>query len=514
MALHPFHSEFDLFGNLPLEINLHITQYLDIYQIYQLQRVCSHWSDILSSPRIIEPKLRPWYGESLDEASIQLAYPNGSSLREQLSTKAAHVDAFRTGTAFSMAMGKMDVEAGRDFPSNTDYNKGLVAWATKAQAGIVLRCLITGREATLTLPEGYTVGRICVSASLIVAFVRQGDVRSAYAWERFESLEDIGKKDPRRLDLDLANTTFYFVMDKTLAVSVETSNGFDMVVWDGEENAYHRFPLSLQFQSKPARRFFHLCNQGKSVVSFERYLGDTSRVHFTRYNLKGEIQSKGSMEHPNIDDFTAHSEHTFLIPTNKHIPLWSYIRTKQYVSFDQGDRMYTWEIVRISYNTLADRFEITNHNIERTRDLSKFFEDFFWWKDVAYCIRSNRAIRKQMSVLNLGHETYHLASMDKTQIVESWLDAEGLLPKTPFGPSDPQEEVANDWLFLGDEKFLVRFQSGFYTVWCFDRHTSLANESQEYKKMMLHEKQQRLQDKEQHRISENVGLGIDKSQQL
>lgn len=56
----------DLIGSpdMPFELVLHIFSYLDINDIYRNQRVSKTWQRLLSSPKIIDQFIRPWYGAS------------------------------------------------------------------------------------------------------------------------------------------------------------------------------------------------------------------------------------------------------------------------------------------------------------------------------------------------------------------------------------------------------------------------------------------------------------------
>lgn len=130
-----FHS--DILSNLPLEIAHQILGYLPLHQCFRIRRVSKKWFSMLSAPQTVEHLLRFWY----PKAEAKLEVPKGLTASAVSSSRAAQVDAFRAGSAFSRM--KVDwsiadrpssitkIPWGTDRPStfmNVAYADGFFAW--------------------------------------------------------------------------------------------------------------------------------------------------------------------------------------------------------------------------------------------------------------------------------------------------------------------------------------------------------------------------------------------------
>lgn len=479
-----YRYDYDIFGNLPLEVSQEISKYLELYQIFQAQRVVKRWEHILSSTHVIDSRLGTWFSESTNVASIGLKIPKTIPPRGRLSMEAAHVDAFRSGSAFSMALGELEVEDEEDFLAHTDYNGGILAWMSADRTAVKLKCLASGRQTTLNIPNHKRAGRLCISDSIVAVFTGTDD-STWYAWDLAKNIEETGNKNPHHLELPNWRVAFYFVMGNTIAVSSRTYDGYTMMVWDIDRLAFHIFKVKvreLPISGETARQFFLLCHGGKSIVFFERYTGDPGHAYFTRYNLIGEVQSQGSVEHPNVRGYTRHSEHTYLIPMNKRIPLWSYVQSDKNSPSEDRSLSFSWKILRFCYNSELDRLEVNHYVVDEVPEKSRVFADLFWWKDVAYLSKYNDDFGN-VRTLDLDEGTYTAAPMSMPHIIHDWLEERSIHPTRVIDSddSDDDQDQGEPCLFLGDEKFLVSIQPGFYVAWCFDSNVTMADEVPSYK---------------------------------
>ena len=113
----------DPFSKVPLEIMQHILGYLPLHQCFRIRRVSKSWLDILSKPRTVEHLLRFWYpgAEANFEVPKDLTASAASSLR------AEHVDACRSGQAFSTTVCLWELADPHSITKNVAYSNGWIA---------------------------------------------------------------------------------------------------------------------------------------------------------------------------------------------------------------------------------------------------------------------------------------------------------------------------------------------------------------------------------------------------
>ncbi len=131
----------DPVDKLPFELLYQVVQHLEVYQIFQAQRVSRKWSQILSSSEIAEPlALKPRFGNPDDSSRTSedqlsktltktrgfsqgvLHIPDGLSPGSAASLLARHIDSFRNGTALSMAIGGWETKVyGKGGSSQVDF---------------------------------------------------------------------------------------------------------------------------------------------------------------------------------------------------------------------------------------------------------------------------------------------------------------------------------------------------------------------------------------------------------
>lgn len=116
----------------------------------------------------------------------------------------------------------------------------------------------------------------------------------------------------------------------------------------------HDFIIDLKW-SDPTLFDFKLIMTGgrKSVVFFERYLGNLSYVYFTKVATNGDFESQGYIKHPDIANYSRHSEKRMPSPpVNGCVELWSYIRHLRSPLIDSPD---AWLLLRIILDSAQDR---------------------------------------------------------------------------------------------------------------------------------------------------------------
>ena len=126
----------DIIAELPLEISQIIVQHLPLHQVFQARRVSSKWRHVLSLPQTVEPLLRSHFPTPNAEKTLLIL--KGLSENSIVSLKAEHVDACRTGHAFTYARHEWDC-----FPEGVEnwnqlaYADGVMAWVDTTDGHVV-----------------------------------------------------------------------------------------------------------------------------------------------------------------------------------------------------------------------------------------------------------------------------------------------------------------------------------------------------------------------------------------
>lgn len=118
---------YDWLANFPLEITQQVLGYLPLHQCFRMRRVSKEWFRILSGPQTVEYLLRFWY----PGAETKFEIPKGLTSSAVLSSRAEHVDAYRSGRAFSMVKGAWELTNHRSTKTSVAYSNGYVAWIDK-----------------------------------------------------------------------------------------------------------------------------------------------------------------------------------------------------------------------------------------------------------------------------------------------------------------------------------------------------------------------------------------------
>lgn len=116
----------DLLTKFPLEITHQILGYLPLHQSFRIRRVSKAWFRTLCAPQTVEHLLRFWY----PKAEAKLEVPEGLTFSAVSSSRAEHVDAYRSGTAFNVAMASWGSTELPSTMKNVVYANGYVAWIT------------------------------------------------------------------------------------------------------------------------------------------------------------------------------------------------------------------------------------------------------------------------------------------------------------------------------------------------------------------------------------------------
>ena len=404
---------------------------------------------MLSSPEIIEPlALRPLF-EDLDTSAptskglLQGAFPvpDGLSSGAAASFHARHIDSFRNGTAFSIAIGKwQSQEHEQSIPSRVCFAGCILAWTDWQIGCIQLECLISRVRVSLFTPGRETVCQIAISDVVVVAMTLSG---KCCAWDLSIGIRNIWGRSPECIETNVAQAEFMLVSSRTVAILHDSSeNIVNVTTWDIRRRRSDHFQIGIDRGAFPDSYdyFAIIIPNQKSIVFFERVFSHSSYARFTRIDLEGQVKSSGCIEHPNNDDYSRHSE--YAIPTCAIwcVTLWSYAKDRD----PWQNEADTWEIMRVVYDTRLDRLELQRHAVRHSVQTRLSKTDFFWWKDMAY-ISNYVNGREELEVLDLKASVWKKAEMSASALVPKTLERHVV-------------DVDYGWrrgFFLGNESFLI-----------------------------------------------------------
>ena len=455
--LHPnlriseIENRYDIFTKLPIELSQQIAQELEIFQVFQAQRVSKSWRQILSSSDFLDHfYLRPWFGQ---RGRIPRK-PEGLSFSPTRSSRAEQIDAFRYGRA-RMASGSCHILPREDLPyhgGSIYYAGGIFAQIPPGLRCIHLRCLRTGTTVRIFVPNGERVGMFAMSTSKLAVITTDGNV---YVWKVSLGLRMsrcLNPESPELFEVPCAIMDLLIISNSALAKVFRARTGYQVTIWNLMVEEICTFIIRGKSSWPALPGSIKIINTGEkdSMVFFERILDDESFVHFTRFTVDGQIISEGTILHPNISDYTRQSDNSD--PSNVHgcVTIWSYTRQ------DENEL----HVLRICYNTRRHRLEIKKNIVENKIGASHGLGvDFFWWQEMAYV---------------MAHGTRDANAPRHLRIVD--LEA-GACRKAENDWKITKTECSGS-TFVGDTDFLIFVgHSGNCSVWCFDKSSPLADET-------------------------------------
>ena len=112
----------DPLRKLAVEVVQQVLGYLPLHQCFRVRRVSKFWLNFLSNPPIVEDLLRFWY----PGAEAKFEVPEGKTASVASSMRAEHVDAYRSGQAFSTIVYAWNL-ADRHITKIVAYSNGWIA---------------------------------------------------------------------------------------------------------------------------------------------------------------------------------------------------------------------------------------------------------------------------------------------------------------------------------------------------------------------------------------------------
>lgn len=474
LSLEEVDLRCDIIAKLPLELSQIVLQHLPLYQVFQAQRVSQKWKQILSSAQTMAPLLQDWYTKREIDRGLQI--PTGLSADSVASLEAKHIDAYRTGHAFTYARHEWEC-----FESNLDsglvtYADGVMAWVDATDSDFVkLLDLRTGQTWSF-LPEARTgITEIATSSSMVAAL---GSGR-CHVWN-YRTGESFTLLLPshRRASIVVSGESLAI---RSISGQPEANSRIDVVTWTLRDQKTLCFPGALSLgERKPAsglaRSKTMLDNKGESVLLFYWTYGYSkkekhSQIHYIRTSLDGTVLARGVFETIDTTQYHFYSDDIVPKETDGQAVIWAFFK---------NDSLS--ELTRICYNFQKDRLEVRTQIVTSLRTHDDIMSDIFSWKNAAYFFACRHG-RPYLKVIDLHDSTCIDAKMDFPNTLENF--------DLPFSEGNPSEV-----LLFGDETFFITAFLGGFCVWCFDPNVRLFNEDPAYTKQRKSNIERRLRSKQ------------------
>lgn len=454
----------DIIAKLPLEISQLILQYLPLYQIFWARRVSPKWKQILSSAHIENLLLQDWYPKRDVDQSLQT--PTGLPAESVASLKAEHIDAYRTGHAFSYARHEWDCFARGLDRDLVAYADGVMAWVDTTGSHFVKLLDFKTGEKWSFMPEARTnVYAIAMSSSMVAALgLARCDV-----WT-FRTGDHYSLRFPSaRSEIAVSGESLAIVH---VAWLDRASRRAEVVTWRLRDQKTSSFSIIISPKERGHHCMFKMMldNKGESLLLFDLLLiepvhstyQDDESAHFfyIRTSLNGNVLTQGIIDAPDMKGYQLFSGEAVPMEANGHAVICSFVQ-RQCGEDDLS------ELILVCYSFQKDALEVRTQVVTGLCVNADTVYDLFVWKDVAFYV-ANRNNRLGLRVIDLQESTCTEARTDFS------VDAQSSHQRKH---DDYEPEV----LSFGDETFLINvFLQGFY-VWCFDTNVRMFNEETSYK---------------------------------
>ena len=400
----------------------------------------------------MESQLRDWFPKGDD--GVGLWIPEGVSSESIASLKAEHVDAYRTGHAFTYASHKWDCCHCDDLLGHVAYAEGVMAWVAGDHHSLVKSIdLRTGQKRSFLSEDRTALHAIAMSSSMVVALSSERcNVWSLTTGEthvlRYQSSDERG---------------FVSVSDKSFACAyhqygIGEEDGFDVLTWTLKDQRPSRFFLAIPTETNT--QSIMLDSNGETLLFFyHSWSGAPMHFYYSRFNLDGDVLAQGVIKTPSLESYHDCAEYAVPKEANGRAVIWSLAKSPREM------RNFS-EIMLICYNFQKNCFEIRAGMVDGLGMTIHSTSHLFYWKDAAYYLDYEPgSCFNTIRVVDLQELTCRDAKMD-----------------TPTSTSDM---LVHHWehepLLFGDETFLIiTFGPGF-AVWCFNRNVQLFNEDIDYK---------------------------------
>lgn len=187
-----------------------------------------------------------------------------------MSLKAEHVDAFRNGRAFSVAVFTTEKWTKDVFYEVVVYSRGILSWLTTDEKNVRLKSLASGKSETLASPDGAAINYMVLDGCFLVATTYSD---TCCVWKLIDGVQASRILGPISFGLD-PMVLGVVVSDSRLAILYEEQRTDEIHLATVDTGNTTTYDCELRVNSLPSddSADFKVLNTpgGKSVVYFER----------------------------------------------------------------------------------------------------------------------------------------------------------------------------------------------------------------------------------------------------
>ncbi|KAL8771830.1 MAG: hypothetical protein Q9209_002768 [Squamulea sp. 1 TL-2023] len=493
----------DIVGKLPIEILCLIFHHLDLYQVFQLQRVSKQWQNKLLAPDLLEYLLRPW--EVLGKVDLRI--PPDTSVHAALALKAEHIDAFKTGNPFSMVLGQWDepvAASNASSPLKVVYSHGRLAWVDTSLRKLHIKNLEFGNVIQCTTPDRGQIDLLFLTSEIVAVTTTTG---KRCAWD---CATGAPASPLASVQLSSAWATRLTGVGRTLAIVQELggAHGLCITIWSLDDCKTRSF--DVRNLRSPTYRVNIL---EQSVIIIERVRGPPDEVFFRRFTYGGDLIAQGTsgLLHRRFRSGCAYfavlsqqdGEETMRLEMLDSI-IPSQEQERKFRSLRGLVTQETCGILRLV-------FDLSTNSLQKSAISCRKFEigqsiNNYWycWKTMAFRFCEDAKGKPLSAAIDLQSHTpvprytHRLDHGPWTRKGTGW-PGQSLPVRRHAAEYDGSLGDRPIW-FLGDEIYMIRVYPHGYNVFCFDKNITMADEVAQFRhdRSQLRLERIRRQDKKVH----------------
>ena len=453
---------YDIVGNLPLEILPLVLRHLEIWQVFQCQRVSKRWATVLSHENTIRPFLHPW----LSKSDLDLHTSKLIPAHMVMPLLAQRIDAFRTGRASNRLTCGYNILITREecsFADRVAYCNGVIAWINPCDTSVNILWFGSGRTDVHVPGDRARLRTIALSETMVAVSTYLG---KCYIYR-------LDTRDEHIIRLTSANVHSISISNHTVAILQNDNNSCNskcLTIWDYETRKSNLFSIDDGLEGyKVYRNSMKLTidSAKKHVIIFSKLKGSnhTSSIFFTRFTMSGAIVSAGYLESIPYDWYGTYPNASPSDSLDSYT-LWSYPECKDPISLESL-------LVQVVYNFRLDRLELYKTSMHDAKFSNSRCPTIFHWKDTAYYFEDAEAYYLGRSEGPLKVANTNLAA---NTVAECRLMRGGTLSPPSYSTSGGEKSKKTGVCLFGDGKYLVKATVHDFTVWCFDKTVTMTGQ--------------------------------------
>lgn len=482
---------FNIIENLPPELIVMITEYLDLQKIFQLRRVSKLWHFIFSQRGVLNHILDPWFREGPDWGS---AAQDWRTLTDSdLSSLCGQIDAFQTAVPFSRAERNCDVawadpnsygeveDSFWDKWSKVAYCNGKLAWVNGSNV-IALADIATAETKRVTW-EDTSENVFCMAMSEEVLAVLT-DSMEIHAYEiavNRHHTKEVPSLGP--ISLSVAGGVIAILCEPPI-----DGQSLRIITWKVGDEDYEDFAVSLDILSKEKTENHKLIRLKKLLISplnetvtvfHLELLASQINLYFGRFNLLGECQEQGKEELLIEENSMQMQDWDIATLRENFVELQKVIVYTNRPGNERDSACITY------FDRKTQRLKLRDFPIGS--DFVGGLKQCFVWKHIIYALcdwaeEDPPRYRMVQSKYYHGEVNMHDIPMNHFEPICDFRRNKELDDEEYDDECERfYENNAWNYLMLGDERYLIKISEDNYIAYCFDKKVQMVGEDQIYK---------------------------------